>query len=242
MRGALLIAGRELASYARTPSGYVVAAVVLGLDGLLFNGFALGAEARPSAEVLSLFFYVGGVGTMVAGILLSMRLLAEEHAQGTDVLLLTSPVREHEIVLGKFLASFAFLAVLALLTFHLATLVFVHGKVSLGHLAAGYLGMLLLGASTLALGTFASALTPHPFSTVLLTAALVGALDPAAYLIGQVADPPVGPVLGYLALHSTHFGSFQRGLVRLSDVVFHASVVYLALLAATRVLEARRWR
>src|SRR5579872_390055 len=125
MNAALLIAGRELRAYLRSPFGYIVAAAMLLIDGLLFQGFALGAGARLSAEVLHDFFYFASGTTMVAAILLSMRLLAEERQTGTLVLLNTAPLRDRDIVLGKFLSAFAFVALLTVLTGYMPLLIFV---------------------------------------------------------------------------------------------------------------------
>lgn len=241
MRNVVLILSRELASYVRTPSGYLIAAAVLLLDGLLFNAMAMGDQPRLSADVLSGFFYFAGIVTMIAGVLFSMRLLAEERWTGTDVLLFTSPIREGEIVLGKYLSALIYLTVVTCLTLYLPALIFVHGKVSWGHIGAGYLGMILLGATTLAIGTFASSLTRNPFFAVILSAALVVVIE-LSWPIGQIADPPLNDVLSYAALHTKHFSPFQRGLLQTSDLVFYASVIYLSLLAATKVLESQRWR
>ncbi|MEQ8890378.1 MAG: ABC transporter permease, partial [Sandaracinaceae bacterium] len=169
-----LIIRRELGSYLRTPSGYFIAAGVLLLNGLLFNAFAIGEEPQLSSDVLRIFFYWAGIVTMLGGVVFSMRLLAEERWTGTDVLLFTSPIREGEVVLGKYLSALIFLTVLTLMSLYLPALIFVNGKVSWGHIGAGYLGMILLGASTLAVGTFASALTKNPFLAVLLSGLFVG--------------------------------------------------------------------
>ncbi len=240
MRNVGLILGRELGSYARTPSAYFIAAAVLLLDGLLFNAFAVG-DRRLSSDVLQIFFYFAGAVTMIGGVLFSMRLLAEDRWTGTDVLLFTSPVREGEVVLGKYLAALIFLSILTVASLYVPALIFVHGKVSFGHIAAGYLGMILLGATTLAIGTFASTLTENPFFAVILSAVFVVLLE-LSWPVGQIADPPLSTILSYAALHTKHFHAFQRGLVQLSDVVFYLSVVYLSLLAATKVLQSRRFR
>lgn len=241
MRNVGLIFGRELGSYVRTPSAYLIAAAVLLLDGLLFNAFAVGGEARLSSDVLQIFFYFAGAVTMIGGVLFSMRLLAEDRWTGTDVLLFTSPVREGEVVLGKYLAALVFLTVITVASLYVPALIFVHGKVSWGHIAAGYLGMILLGATTLAIGMFASSLTENPFFAVILSAVFV-VLFELCWPIGQIADPPLSEIVSYAALHTKHFHGFQRGLVQLSDVVFYLSIVYLSLLAATKVLQNRRFR
>lgn len=240
MRNIGLIAGRELGSYVRTPSAYFIAAAVLLVDGLLFNAFAV-QERRVSAEVLQIFFYFAAIVTMGGGILFSMRLLAEDRWTGTDVLLFTSPIREGEVVLGKYLAALVFLTVLTVASLYVPALIFVHGKVSWGHIAAGYAGMILLGATTLAIGTFASSLTENPFFAVILSFVFVALLE-LCWPVGQVTDPPLSEIVSYASLHTKHFHAFQRGLVQLSDVVFYLSVIYLSLLAATKILQSRRFR
>ena len=102
MKNITLLARRELGAYIKSPMGYIIVAIVLFVDGLLFNVYALGGSPKLSAEVLQLFFAFATFMTMVSGVLLSMRLLAEERQLGTLTLLLTSPIRDYEIVLGKF--------------------------------------------------------------------------------------------------------------------------------------------
>ncbi len=241
MRNIGLLVMRELGGYLRRPSGYYIAAVLLLLDGLLFNAFAIGDERQVSSEVLRIFFYFGGAVTMIGGVLFSMRLLAEERAAGTDVLLFTSPIREGEIVVGKYLATLLFMSLVTLCSLYLPALILLNGKVSGGHIAAGYIGMILLGATTLALGALASSLTKNPFLAVVLTGAIVVLLE-LCYPLSQTVDPPFRELLGYLALHTSHFTPFQNGLVQLSDLVFFGGVIYFSLLAATKVLESQRWR
>ncbi len=241
MKTITLIARRELASYLRTMVGYIIIAVVLLINGLLFKAFALGGMEKRSSEVLSLFFYFSSGTTMVASIFISMRLLAEERQTGTIALLYSSPVRDWEIVLGKFLSAFLFLALLTLATFYMPALIFVNGKISMGHLAAGYLGLLLLGAASLAIGTFGSALArSQVLAAVISGCILVGLL--VCWLLARVSEHPFSQIFTGIALHSDHFQPFQVGIVHLRDVVYYAMVTYVFLFAATRVLEARRWR
>src|SRR5213076_2323755 len=98
---------------------------------------------------------------MIAAVALSVRLLAEERQQGTMVLLHTSPVRDAEIVAGKFLSAFVFLAAITLASVYMPLLILVHGKIAFAQVAVGYLGLLLLGAAALSIGLFASSLTRH---------------------------------------------------------------------------------
>jgi len=241
MRTALVIAGRELRSYFRSPLGWIVAAAMLLVEGLWFQTQALGTGARLSSDVLSQFFYGASGVTMFASIVLSMRLVAQEHEKGTFVLVNTAPVREAEIVAGKFLSVFAVLAIVTVLSSYMPALIFVNGRVSIGHIAVGYLGILLLGAASVAVGLFASALARNQVVAAILGTVILGVLL-LLWLVARITDPPVNTVLASMALHHERFRSFMVGILRLENVVFYLAVAYFFLLAATKTLEARRWR
>jgi ABC-2 type transport system permease protein len=241
VKAVALIARRELAAYLRTWTGYVIIAVVLAVDGLMFNAFAMGGVNKRSAEVVSLFFYFSSGTTMVASVFIAMRLLAEERQSGTIALLYSSPVRDVEIVLGKFFSALGFLALMTALTFFMPLLVMVNGKISLGHVLAGYFGLLLIGAASLAIGTFGSALAKNQVVAAILSGCILVALL-VSWLLSNVTERPLSEIFTALALHGKHFQPFQQGIVHLRDVVYYLAVAWVALFAATRVLEARRWR
>ena len=240
MRAILLIARRELGGYLRTMSGYVIIAVVLAVNGLLFNAGAMSGDKR-SAEVLSQFFWWSSGITMIASVFVSMRLLAEERQSGTLALLYSSPVRDSEIVVGKYLSGLAFLALMVGCSIYMPLLVMVNGKVSLGHVAAGYLGLMLLGSAALAVGTFGSALAKNQVLAAIVSGCLLAVLT-AAWILASITERPLSDVFTAMALHGQHFQPFQLGLIHLRDVVYYLMVTYVALFAATRVLEARRWK
>ncbi len=241
MRNSLLIAQRELRSFVRSPLGSIVAAAMLLLDGLLFQVGAMGGGAKLSAQVLSdFFYYVSGI-TMIGAIALSMRLIAHERERGTLILVNTAPVKDREIVIGKFLALFVFLLGVTALTAYMPALIFVNGRVSIGHILVGYLGIALLGAATVAIGLFASAFARTQVIAAVLGAAIMGVLL-LLWMAAKVADPPVNAFLLSLAIHHERQKSFMTGVLRLENVVFYVAVTYFFLLAATKTLEARRWR
>ena len=241
MKPVWLIFRREMGAYLRSPLGYIVAAVVLLIDGLLFNAFALGSDsARKSSEVLKQFFYFSSGTTMVASLFLSMRLLAEERQQGTLVLLFGSPIRDHEIVLGKYLSALTYLAGMTLATMYMPALIMVHGKVTGGQIVAGYLGLLLLGSAGLRIGICASAMTKSQLVAIISSAAiLVGLL--LSWLMAMITERPINELFTWLSLHNKHFQPFMSGLINTQDVVFYVSLTYFFLFLATRVLESRRW-
>jgi ABC-2 type transport system permease protein len=235
-----LIARRELSAYLRTWTGYIIVAVVLVVDGILFNAWAITGEKR-SAEVLREFLWVSSGTTMVASLFLSMRLLAEEKQQGTLVLLTSSPVKDHEIILGKFISGFVFLSVMTLLTAFMPAMIMINGKLTVGQIAAGYLGLLLLGSAAMAIGTLGSTLAKSQLVALIISAGILLFML-MLWMLAAITDRPLNDIFQGLALYQRHFVPFQSGVVHLRDVVYYAAVSYFALFTATRVLEARRWR
>mgnify|MGYP002629977302 CR=1 FL=1 len=240
LRATALIARRELGAWLRSPGGWLIAAVMLLVDGLLFNAYAVGSGAKLSTQVLQDFFYFTAGTTMIASVLLSMRLIAEERQAGTLPLLMSAPVSEGAVVGGKFISALIVLSALTLATLYMPALIFLNGKVSLGHIAGGYLGLLLLGATTLAIGTLGSVLGRTQLVAGVLSSAMITTLL-LCWILARVSDSPLKEILRAMALFDAHFKPFQRGLLRLSDVVFFLSVAWLALIAATRALRRERW-
>jgi ABC-2 type transport system permease protein len=242
MTATWLIARRELGGYLRTWSGYIIAAIVLLINGLLFNVRAVGGEhSRLSTEVLSIFFENSSGLVMAASVFLSMRLLAEERQTGSLVLLTSSPVREHEIILGKFLSALVFLMLMTAASVFMPLLILVNGKLALGHVAIGYLGLFLLGSAALALGTLGSTLARSQILAAIISGCLLVSMI-IVWMLGAITERPLSEVFFALALWGRHFPPFQAGLVNVRDVVYYLAVTYVALFIAIRVLEARRWR
>ncbi|MBW2459765.1 MAG: ABC transporter permease [Deltaproteobacteria bacterium] len=243
MSGIMLIAGRELKAYLRSPLGYIAASAALLLAGILFIARALGGAGakRLSAEVLRQFFYNTSGVVMALGLLLAFRLIAHEQEHGTLVLLKTSPVRDRDVVLGKFLAVLALVTVVTGFTAYMPALIFVNGKVSVGHIMVGYLGVLLAGSAAIAIGLFASALAKNQVIAIIVGGAILGTLV-LLWLLRKVTEPPVMGFVDGLAIHHFRQRDFNIGVLRLENVVYYFGVVFFFLLAATKTLEARRWR
>jgi ABC-2 type transport system permease protein len=242
VRAVSVIFRREIAAYLHSALGYVVAAVTLLLGGILFYAEALGPAAgqRFSALVLDRFFFNMSGLVVIAAVALSVRLIAEERQARSLPLLRTAPVSDLEVVLGKFLAAFAFLGGITLLSFYMPLLVMVNGRISVGQVLVGYLGLFLIGGAVLAIGMFASALARS-----YLMAAAVGALVTAAmflfYPLSFMVDPPFSRILSALSIHTGHFAGFQIGVLHTRDVFFYLAVTYFFLLLAVKVMEAKRW-
>ncbi len=241
MGKSLLIARRELAAFFSTWMGYIIVAAALLINGLLFNAYAVGSAAKLSADVLSDFFYFSSGISVVAGLFLAMRLIAEEKQTGTIVLFKTSPISERQLIYGKFISAILFSLVLLLLTLYMPALIFINGKVSFGHIASGYLMLLLIGASSISITLFASVIAPNQ-----LVAAVLGALVTVfllvLWMLSNIVDTPFRELFTYLALHNMHFSSFAQGIVHTRDIIYYLSVVFFFLECSVRALETRRWR
>jgi ABC-2 type transport system permease protein len=241
MNAVLLITRRELAAYFSTLSGYVILAGHLLLTGLLFNVYAVGNQPKFSQQVLEHFFYFSSGMAMITAILLAMRLIAEERQLNTLVLLRTAPITERQIVWGKFLSALVFLALTLVLSIYMPALIFLNGKVSVLQIVSGYLGLLLLGATCIAITLLASAWSGSQIMAGAIGGLLVTLLL-VVWLLGQVTTEPHKGLFAYIALHNLHFVPFSRGLINLRDVMFYLGTTLLLVEAAVRSLESWRWR
>ena len=243
MRAISIIFRREFAAYFKSPMGWIIAAAVLFIDGMLFYTRALGPKggSRLSGEVVAQFFFHASWLVGPAAILLSLRLIAKERESGSIVLLNTSPVRDIEIVLGKYLSAFAFLSLLTLLTFYMPLLVKVNGKISYAHLASGYLGLILHGGAVLAIGMFGTCIARDQLVAGVVSIVIAAGLGLSYYLSRELTGT-LRTVFENIALHNAHFWPFQRGLVHIKHIVYHLAVIYFFLLLAAKTLEAKRWQ
>jgi ABC-2 type transport system permease protein len=239
MNNVLLIARRELQGYLRTMLGYIIVAIMLFILGVLFNAWAMSGTAKKSAEIIADFFTLASGCTLVTSAVLGMPLLAREREKGTIQLLFSAPLRDWEIVVGKYISALVFLLVFLGASFYMPLLVMAYGKVSFGHLAAGYLGLVLVGSAGAAFGTFSSALTKNQLVAVVISLVMVIALT-VFWFLARITDRPLTDAVTAMAWYA-HFTPFGQGLVQLKHVVYFVLVSFVALFAATRVLEARRW-
>lgn len=246
MKNALTIAQRELAAYFTSPIAYVVGVVFLLINGVYFVGALIYfSSPNPYGGPLPEPTFRYQIGLMYSLLLftappLTMRLLAEEQRLGTLELLLTAPVRDWEVVVGKFLAALGLLGLILVLTLAYVGLLNVYANPDLGPIAAGYVGLLLAGSALLSIGVLSSALTQNQ-----IVAVLIGyGISLSLYLLGMLAQSPVGSVAGLIGQldFAAHLDNFQRGVISTPDLVYFVSVIVGALFVATRVLESRRWR
>ncbi len=239
LRHVRTVAGREMRAYFNSPIAYVFLLVFAG--SALFTFFNINAFfSRGQADLRGLFNAVPLL-TLFLVPALTMRLWAEEAKLGTMEVLLTLPVRDLDLVAGKFLASWALLGVGLALTLPLALTVEALGNLDWGPVMGGYLGALLLGAAYLAVGQVVSALTENQILAFILALVVCLALYGlgAEGFAGLFSDRTAS--LLRAAGTGSRFESIARGVVDLRDFLYYASLTMFFLVSSVAALRAKRW-
>jgi ABC-2 type transport system permease protein len=236
------ITKRELGGYFTSPIAYVFLIIFLLLTG--FFTFTIGNFfERGEASLVSFFtwhpwlylFLVPAVG---------MRLWSEERRLGTMELLLTMPLTTWQAIIGKFLASWLFLALALALTFPVWITVNWLGSPDNGIIAAGYVGSLFLAGSYLAISCMTSALTRNQVISFILSVVIclffiLAGYTPVTDLLTRFASPVVVDIIAAFSV-MTHFEGFQRGVIDLRDFLFFASVIGFALFTTGVIIRSQR--
>lgn len=236
MRNTWLFCQKELRSYFNSPVAYIVLTIFIFITGFFFTSslFLMGqASMRPLFSLVPVvfLFFVPAI---------TMRLLAEEKRSGSIELLVTLPTRDWEIVIGKFLAAWllilAALALTLIFTFTVSTL----GNLDGGETAAGYLGLVLLGAAFAAIGTWSSSLTRNQIVAFIISLVVIAALSMIDDLL-PILPMSLAPVLQFLSV-SYHFENISRGVIDTRDLLFYFSLTFFMLYLAHNTLESRKWK
>ncbi len=253
MTNTLAIARRELRTYFASPVAYVVMTAFLVFTGLLFvaslddNPLLIGREASLrgffAGETLGGLLgetINGAFVLLLLGPVMTMRLLAEESKLGTLELLLTAPVRDTEVVLGKFLAALVTMAVLLALTIYYPILLWAFASPDTGPIISGYLGMALLGTFFLSVGLFASSLSSSQIASAvvgLVILLMFWFIDEASDLFRGLPED----ILTFVSPRA-HFTDFARGIINTETIIYLLALTAIFLFLAIRTLETRRWR
>ncbi|MBI4181032.1 MAG: ABC transporter permease subunit [Chloroflexi bacterium] len=235
MRNTTIIALKEFKSYLASPMAYIVIGIFLVLTGVFF---ATSPDTLIETSIKG-FLGSGSILLLLFASVLTMRLLAEERKMGTLELLLTAPVRDSELILGKFVGSLGILIVMLVLTFYYPILLRLFGDPDMGPITAGYLGLFLLGGASLAVGIFASSLT----SNQIVATVVAGGILFALYFMGMLASflpEALGKFVNFFSL-SYYFPDFMRGIIDTRGVIYYLSITALFLFLAIRSLENSRW-
>lgn len=236
------IAKRELGAYFASPVAYVFIVIFLLLTG--FFTFNVGQFFQIGEASLASFFFWHPWLYLFLVPAVGMRLWSEERRQGTMELLLTMPITTWQAILGKFLASWAFLAIALLLTFPIVITVNYLGDPDNGIIFAGYIGSLLLAGAYLAISSMTSAMTRNQVVSFIVSVVICLFLIIVGY--GPVTDlltnwgsaALVDTVASFSVI--THFDPFQKGLIDLRDIVFFLSIIVFALFTTGVIIRAHR--
>lgn len=237
MRNIFIILRKELRTYFDSPIAYVFIIAFLSFSNwLYFRGFFL----INQVDMRDYFFFLPWIFLIFIPSV-TMRLWAEEKKIGTIEILMTLPVKDHEVVLGKFLASFIFLLIALALTFPIPLTLSLLGDVDPGPIIGGYIGACFLGGAYLAIGLFVSSLAENQIVAFIIAIILSFAL----FIIGEdlvlVTIPEsLAPFFAYLGL-GKHFVSLQRGVIDSRDLIYYLSVIGFFLFLNIQSVESRKW-
>ena len=254
MRNIFVICRKELRSYFVSPIAYLL----LGMFAIVFGFFFwnavgyfvfAGMEAQMRGGMSPMNLNEQVIRPLISNVsviglflipMITMRLFAEEKRTGTIELLVTSPVRDYEVIVGKWLAALALYSCMLLLTALNFVWLFRYGNPDWKPLLIAYLGLLLQAGALLAIGEFLSTLTRNQ----IIAGALTFGVCLLLWVLEWVSDydsTPWARVMAYLSV-LTHFESFAKGLLTIKDAVFYVTAIFLGLFLTARSMESLRWR
>jgi len=257
MRNVLTIAGKEIRSYFSSPVAYVLLAVYLALAGYFFYALLIAFNqtlqiysmmrnpemlARFNLNQMVIIPLLHNMSVLLIFIVpaITMRMFPEEKRAGTYELLLTSPVRVGEIVLGKFLGGLALVLLMVALSGLFGILVTLYGNPELPMMLSGYLGLALMATTFLALGTLISSFTDN------VVVAYVGSLFALLVLytigwLGETVQGTAGGLIRYASI-TDHFQELTKGIIDTKDLVYFGTLLLVGLFLTQRSVESVRWR
>ncbi len=227
---------KELRTFFDSPIAYIVITIFLLISGwFFFNDLFLVNQASMrnlfSIVPFIFMFFVPAI---------TMRLISEEKRSGTIEVLVTLPVKDYEIILGKFLAGLILICAAMALTLVYALVLSGLGNLDFGSVLAGYIGLVLLGAAYLSIGMFTSSLTQNQIVAFITSFVIIFAL----YMLDKVLIFVPGflaSIFEYLSV-GYHFSNIARGVIDSRDVIYYVCLIFFFLFLAVRTLESRKWR
>lgn len=241
MRNILAVCTKELYTYFVSPIAYFVCIVFSAISGFLFSITLIYESSNNgnSAGVMQTVFGLLATILLFFTPVLTMKLFAEERKSGSIELLLTSPITDGQVVIGKFLASWILVLIMLVLTLLFPFLTQRFGPLDGGILLSGYLGLILISSCFLAFGLLMSSMSKNQIVAALtsfgffLTLWVIGSLS--------VRSGSIGQFLSYLSFLE-HYNNFARGVIQLKDVVYYLSFTGICLFATFKSIESSKWR
>jgi ABC-2 type transport system permease protein len=252
VRNIIAIADKELRSYFASPMAYII----IGFFALPFGVFfylyleaflrqsmqmaQFGGNMNVNQQVIRLVLQNASVIILFIMPMITMRTYAEEKRSGTIELLLTSPVTDLQIIVGKFLGALGLYIAMLLVTLLYIAILFVYGNPEWRPLVAAYVGLLLMGGAFLSLGLFISSTTDNQIVAGIISFVVFLLL----WIVGWFAEsagPTIGPITSYLSI-TEHFDDFSKGIIDTKHVLYYASLITFGLFLTAKSVDSERWR
>lgn len=240
MKNILAICTKELYTYFVSPIAYFVIIVFTAISGFIFSNWLIAFSGETSsAVVMQVVFGNLAIILLFFTPVLTMKLFAEERKSGTIELLLTSPITDGQVVMGKFLASWTLLLIMLGFTLLFPFLTSRFGPLDIGVLLSGYLGLILISSCFIAFGLLMSSMSKNQIVAALTSFGFFLIL----WVIGMLSNKsgPFEKMLRYLSFLD-HYNDFARGVIKLNDVVYYLSFVIVCLFATFKSIESSKWR
>ena len=231
----LAIIKRDFRSYFIPPIAYVLIGLFICIMSLYFVDSLNAGIASFSSRFISSMSYT----LLIIVPILTMRTFAEDKKSGTEVLLLTSPVKLYQVVIGKYLAATCVFLVLAAASLVFPLVLLVYGKPDGATLFSSYLGFILLGMVFISVGVFASSLTENQIVSAIISFVSIFILAHISY-IGNYVGGVAGKVLSQISFME-RYGEFTTGIIDITSIIFMLSFVVVFVFLTYRILERRRW-
>jgi ABC-2 type transport system permease protein len=258
MRNILAIVERELRAYFNSPIAYVVLTIFIFLSGLFFSQILsqvmqMGLMSQMRAQqtgpqpmdmpgmISRGFLSTTSVILLFMMPMLTMGLFSEEKKRGTIELLLTAPLTDVQVVLGKFFGAAAFYLIMLVSTWIPMAVLYLYGSPASGPILAAYLGLLLYGMAILAIGLFISTLTENQIVAAVLSFGTILVLWLVDAVAQRADSPTTKGVFTYLSILN-HLDDFLKGVLATSHVIFYVSLMLMALFLTYRSIDSLRWR
>lgn len=247
MHGLLATFNREIRAYFFSPMAYVILTFFLLINGYIFSlivSFLSDPRAGGSTTPLKLFFgdtFFFWVVLLFITPVLTMRLISEELRSGSIESLMTAPVSELQVVLGKYAAAMCFYVFLWLPTVAYVLIISRAGEVDWGPIVSGYVGILGIGSVFLAIGVFGSSFTKNQIVAAIITFSMLLFFFAIAFVDTLVSSETAKSVLGYMNLLD-HMDELGRGIVDTRRLIYYVTTSALFLFLTSRALEAKKWR
>jgi ABC-2 type transport system permease protein len=245
MRNIWIIARREYRAYFASPIAYVVAAFILLVVGLIFGLTIYFNNQQYSTTPPGVDMVVSTISTLFIWTLpaITMHLIANETRMGTIELLLTAPVRDWEVIVGKWLGAFLFLLTVIAVTFIYPIMlnIMTDPGIDQGLIVTGYLGLILLTSLLVAIGVLISSLFNNQVATLVATLGVFVVVWFLIYPLSNLGGPGFSEFINYIDVRA-NFDAMVNGVIELKNLVFFVSTTALFLMFGTVSLESRRWR